>query len=274
MECLAWHVVVGGLVRTVRGWLWIDGLPFVGSIPAAYGKDGRDFTPLQSGREWRLNPLKQQAMVIMAKQPHPGRTKTRLCPPLTAEQAAELYQCFLHDIIGTVRDATQNQPDIAPYIAFAPLSAADYFQQLAPAFGLLPQVGERLNERLQSVFDFCFEQGFQQVAAINSDSPTLPEAYLIEGFERLKTADVVLGPCEDGGYYLIGMKRPIPEIILPVKMSTEKVLHTTLGLIEANGLTVELLPTWYDVDRIEDLERLKGEMDGSNSQTAAWLASW
>lgn len=209
----------------------------------------------------------------MAKEPLPGRTKTRLCPPLTADEAADLYTCFLADVTDTVREVAEKQPEIAPWIAYHPLGSAGYFEQLAPDFRLVPQLGERLNERLLTVFETCFEQGCSMVAAINSDSPTLPGEYLIEAFDRLETADVVLGPCEDGGYYLIGLKRPCPEIILPVQMSTERVLADTLDLIEAQGLAVEQLPVWYDVDTVEELTRLKKELDGRNSRTAAWFAN-
>jgi glycosyltransferase A (GT-A) superfamily protein (DUF2064 family) len=87
----------------------------------------------------------------------------------------------------------------------------------------------------------------------------------------LEKADIVLGPCEDGGYYPIGLKRPIPEIILPVQMSTAYVLTDTLALIKEQGLSVELLPTWYDVDTAEELDRLQQELIGKESRTAAWF---
>lgn len=213
----------------------------------------------------------KQALIIMAKEPLPGRTKTRLSPPLTAEQAADLYRCFLEDVVSIVKGVAQERPQIAPYIAYAPANAAAYFQQLAPGFNLIPQLGSCLNDRLQSAFTNAFEQGYEQVAAINSDSPTLPGSYLKEAFDRLETADVVLGPCEDGGYYLIALKRPIPEIILPVQMSTARVLTDTLTLIEAQDLTVHLLPAWYDVDTVAELSRLEKEVVGQQSSTAEWF---
>jgi rSAM/selenodomain-associated transferase 1 len=217
--------------------------------------------------------LAKYALVIMAKEPKAGQTKTRLCPPLTVEQAADLYRFFLEDIICLVRGVVADQPEIVPHVAYSPIQAANYFSQLALDFGLIPQQGERLNERLQAVFNVCFEQGFEGVVAMNSDSPTLPGDYLVEAFERLETADVVLGPSEDGGYYLIGLKRPIPEIILPVQMSTETVLADTLTLIAANDLTVELLPAWYDVDTVAELGRLEQEVKGLDSHTAGWFGS-
>jgi hypothetical protein len=252
-------------------WFNRAGQPLKGRRNPARERGG--FTAVRPGRKRGLTLAVKRALVIMGKEPQAGRTKTRLCPPLTAEQAAELYRCFLDDIISMVRKVVRKQPELEPHIAYYPETAANYFKQLAPDFGLVPQSGERLNERLQTVFDTCFGQGYRQVAAINSDSPTLPGTHLVEAFERLETADVVLGPCEDGGYYLIGLKRPLPEIILPVQMSTERVLADTLALIEAQGLAVELLPVWYDVDTVEDLARLKRELHGRNGRTAAWFES-
>lgn len=216
----------------------------------------------------------RQALAIMAKEPKAGLTKTRLCPPLSAENAAALYACFLQDISATLRQVSQDNPAIQPFFGYAPLEATDYFRQLAPDFGRIPQTGKRLNERLQSVFDVCFSNRFQMVAAINSDSPTLPGEFLVEGFKRLESADVVLGPCEDGGYYFIGLKRPLPEIILPVRMSTNCVLEETLFLCKQLGLSVELLPEWYDVDTVEELARLKQELEGRESSTAAWFGRY
>jgi rSAM/selenodomain-associated transferase 1 len=203
----------------------------------------------------------RRALVVMAREPVAGQTKTRLTPPLTAEEAAELYRFFLEKVLETVRRVNQTHREILPHVAYAPATARDYFQRLAPDFVLVEQVGERLNERLNCVFEWCFAQGYDQAAAMNSDSPTLPGEYLMLAFERLETADVVLGPCEDGGYYLLGLKRPCPEIILPVQMSTSRVLRDTLALVQQQGLTVSLLPEWYDVDTVKDLGRLQTDLN-------------
>jgi rSAM/selenodomain-associated transferase 1 len=213
----------------------------------------------------------KQALIIMGKEPVPGRAKTRLCPPLTAEQAADLYRCFLEDIIKLVGEVVERRPQTMPFSAYAPIEAVSFFREIAPQFHLIAQAGKRLNERLANVFKDAFEMDFQKVVAINSDSPTLPGDFLLGAFDRLEMADVVLGPCEDGGYYLIGLKRPRPKIILPVQMSTETVLTDTLKLADEQGLTVELLPSWYDVDTVAELNRLKKEVAGLTSQTAAWF---
>ena len=99
------------------------------------------------------------------------------------------------------------------------------------------------------------------VAAVNSDGPTLPLAYLAGAFQELgKEADVVLGPSDDGGYYLIGLKRPAPRLLREVQMSTSHVTTDTLALAAEEGLKVALLPTWYDVDDAQSLARLKAEL--------------
>jgi glycosyltransferase A (GT-A) superfamily protein (DUF2064 family) len=96
---------------------------------------------------------------------------------------------------------------------------------------------------------------------MDSDSPTLPVAYVSEAFSRLQEgADVVLGPCDDGGYYLIGLKQPQPRLLREVQMSTPTVLRDTLAIAEELGLRVVLLPTWYDVDTAAELQRLRQEL--------------
>lgn len=198
------------------------------------------------------------ALLVMAKRPQPGRTKTRLSPPLTHVQAAVLYECFLLDVIGLVRSL----PGVTPYIAFSPPDQESYFAQLAPDFRLVPQRGSSLGERLDDVLSSVLRNGFGRVAAISSDSPTLPTSHLAQAFDLLadETVDVVLGPAEDGGYYLIGVKEPQPRLVREVQMSTSTVLRETLSLAASEGLRVALLPPWFDVDGAGDLYRLKRDL--------------
>ncbi len=137
------------------------------------------------------------ALIVMAKRPFPGQTKTRLTPPLSETAAADLYACFLRDTISLACSL----PGITPIIAYAPGHEEVYFQGLAPGMQLIPQVGRTLGERLEFVLSSCLEMGFSHVAAMNSDSPTLPQRYLVQAFECLNDTaiDVVLGPCDDGG---------------------------------------------------------------------------
>jgi rSAM/selenodomain-associated transferase 1 len=186
------------------------------------------------------------ALLVVAKRPAPGQTKTRLTPPLTPEQAAELIRRI---------------PDARPILAYLPEGAEDYFRRLAPDFDLLPQRGADLGARLDQALSHCLADGFQRAVIMDSDSPTLPAEHLAQAFAALETADVVLGPCEDGGYYLMGLKRPAPRLLREVRMSTPNVLRDTLALADAEQLTVAQLPVWYDVDTVAELERLRAELE-------------
>jgi rSAM/selenodomain-associated transferase 1 len=197
------------------------------------------------------------ALLVMAKYPTPGRTKTRLSPPLSPEQAAQLSECFLLDTLDLMRRLAQTQL----VIAYSPAGAASYFSRLAPDFELLPQQGPDLGVRLDNALTDYLALGYERVAIMNSDGPTLPLAYLTAAFEGLAgDTEVVLGPAEDGGYYLIGLTRPVPRLLREVQMSTPRVLADTLALAAEEDLRVELLDPWYDVDDGESLARLAAEL--------------
>ena len=197
------------------------------------------------------------ALLVVAKRPEPGRAKTRLSPPLTPAQASALYECFLRDTL----DLMRRVPGVQPAIAYLPSGAEDYFAALAPGFDLIEQEGSDLGERLDNAASAYLARGYRKVAIVNSDGPTLPADYLVEAFQVMEDgADVALGPSEDGGYYLIGMKRPVPRLLREVQMSTPRVLSDTLALAGEVGLQVKLLPPWYDVDDLPSLLRLRAEV--------------
>lgn len=198
----------------------------------------------------------RNVLLVMAKRPAPGHTKTRLSPPLTPEDASVLYECFLMDTIALMRQT----PDVQLALAFLPPTDEAYFRRLAPGFDLTVQRGNDLGARLDNVLTSYLNRGYAKVAAIDSDSPTLPGAYLQQAFKALDNADVVIGPCEDGGYYLIGLRQPAPRLLREVRMSTSSVTADTLALAEEESLCVELLPTWYDVDDGASLARLQSEL--------------
>ena len=118
-----------------------------------------------------------------------------------------------------------------------------------------------MGERLDNLLTAALEDGASQAVVMDSDSPTLPAGYVAAAFDRLTAgADVVLGPCRDGGYYLIGMTRPLPRLLREVEMSTPNVLGDTLALAAAEGAQVALLPEWYDVDTVAELADLRAEL--------------
>ena len=194
----------------------------------------------------------EKLLVIVAKEPLPGKVKTRLFPKISPEVAADLYRCFLHDRIQEV--STLNGVDRA--IAYTPEDARETFMTLAlDGFELFAQQGKHLGERLNNIFLEKLSQGYKAVSIVDSDSPDLPKSLIKESFELLlsKQADIVFGPCYDGGYYLVGMRKPHPELFRNIPWSTENVLSVTLEKASKMGLNVKLLSTWNDLDTFEDL---------------------
>jgi rSAM/selenodomain-associated transferase 1 len=212
----------------------------------------------------------EDTLLVVAKQPAEGQTKTRLCPPLTPSQAAALYDCFLRDTLGAMRRVA----GVQHAIGFLPDDAQAYFKQLAPDMRLLRQRGASLGERLDNLLTEILEGGSPKAVVMDSDSPTLPLDYISRAFELLADADVVLGPTRDGGYYLVGLKEPQPNFLQQVRMSTSHVLNDTVALAEASGLFVSLLPAWYDVDTVADLHQLADETAGLNGHYAAVTRDW
>jgi rSAM/selenodomain-associated transferase 1 len=193
----------------------------------------------------------------MAKEPAVGRTKTRLCPPLTPEQAAALYEALLRDTISLAAPMEGVQLSVA----VTPPEAIDRFRRWCPPGTLLlPVTGADIGDCLDQVLGRLLASGHARAMALNSDGPTLPVRYLEQAVAFLDEADVVLGPGEDGGYYLIGLKRPHPELFQEIDWSTERVTAQTLARARMMGLRVALLPAWYDVDTAADLDRLRAEI--------------
>jgi rSAM/selenodomain-associated transferase 1 len=201
-------------------------------------------------------------IAFMAKASAPGRAKTRLVPPLTFEEAAALNTAFLQDVADNVLLAARDA-EIAGYAAFGPPGSEDFFHRiLPPAIGLieawLPNFGDCLLRTIQQIL----ANGHGAAVVLNSDSPTLPAALLVETAEVLaRPGDrAVLGPSSDGGYYLLGLKAAHRHMFADIAWSTERVAQQTLERAREIGLDVHRLPVWYDVDDIEGLSRLYAEL--------------
>jgi hypothetical protein len=211
------------------------------------------------------------SLIVVAKKPEPGSTKTRLCPPFTPEAAAEFYGCLMRDTLALA--VKLRGVDLT--LAFTPLSAIDYFHKLVPdGFGLISQKGADLGERLSNALTHHLELGYPKVVIMNSDGPTLPLVYLKEAFAELNHADVTLGMGHDGGYYLIGVKQHHPQLFQDIAWSTQKVIPQTLKICQRLKLKVHPLPEWYDVDVEADLKRLRrdlAEKPASAPHTYAFL---
>lgn len=211
------------------------------------------------------------AVAVMAKAPGHGPVKSRLHAALTPERATELYRCFLLDRL----DAIAALAGVQPVLAFTPPEGREMVAALAPPeFRLLPQRGPDLGARLSSLLTGLLGEGHPGAMAIDSDSPTLPMRYVREAAERLEdgSADVVLGPCEDGGYYLIGLRASQPALFADMPWSTERVLALTVERARDGNLRTYLLPPWFDVDTEPDLRRLHAEMTAAGGGPARTFA--
>jgi rSAM/selenodomain-associated transferase 1 len=216
------------------------------------------------------------ALATMAKVPVPGAVKTRLCPPLEPAEAATLARCFLQDRL----EQLAALPVGEPMVAFTPQERAEELQSLLPTgVRLIPQAGEDLGARLDRLLTDLLGEGYAGAIAVDADSPTLPSVYLEEACRQLLAGgiDVVVGPSEDGGYYLIGLRRPAPGLFRAMPWSTSAVLAETMARAREARLRVSLLPTWFDIDRGPDLERLRGPAEPEAfrpPRTLAFLATW
>ncbi len=200
---------------------------------------------------------------MFAKAPVPGQVKTRLCPPLTPDEAATLHGSFVIDMLERTKiAATKLKLPIDRYLACAPSSTLVFFQIMEErqSVKLIDQVGDDLGARMQQAFATLFGKGYQRVFIIGTDVPSLPLDHYKQALTLLDTHDVVLGPAMDGGYYLIGLKQPGPELFAGIAWSTDRVLAATQEKAASLGLKTALLPSWRDVDTIEDLQAL---MDAS-----------
>ena len=202
------------------------------------------------------------ALAVMAKAPRPGRVKTRLSPPLTPEQASELNICFIRDTTENLQRVIEKSNSVG-LVAYTPVGDEAAFDGLLPSgFQLLPQRGQDFGERLLFVCQDLLAAGFGAVCVIDSDSPTMPQEALLQAVEKLSQAGdrMVLGGSDDGGYYLLGIKRLHRRLFQQIDWSTERVFAQTLERAREISLAVELLPTWYDVDDAATLERLRQEL--------------
>jgi uncharacterized protein len=213
-------------------------------------------------------PIASCGIAFMAKASAPGRAKTRLVPPLTFDEAAELNTAFLQDVAENLLLASHrtSQPaGIAGYAAYGPPGSEGFFRATLPeSIGLLgawlPNFGDCLFHTIRELL----HRGHDSAVVLNADSPTLPTAFLVETAEALaRPGDrAVLGPSTDGGYYLLGLKAAHRFMFENIDWSTERVAEQTLERAREIDLEIHLLPAWYDVDDLDDLRQLYGEVCG------------
>ena len=213
------------------------------------------------------------AIAVMAKAPQPGRVKTRLTPPLSPADAMALSRSFLRDTTTNIRLAGE-QAAISGYVAYAPANTEKLFDGmlaegtrliLADGAPTMPAGVQGFGRSLLHAARGLFDRGYGSVCLLNSDSPTLPTGLLVQAAQALLAPGdrVVLGPAEDGGYYLVGMKAPHAGLFEYVAWSTEQVAEQTSERARVLGLEIVELAAWYDVDDLAALHRLLREIDAS-----------
>jgi len=210
------------------------------------------------------------ALVVMARVPSDRHGKSRLTRDLGRDHV-ELRRALLQDTL----DAVHGSADADLFVAFEPAgSVAEMRGLVGDAARLFPQRGENLGDRMRHAFEQLFADGYSPVVMIGSDLPSLPSSYLAQAFERVREeADaLVIGPATDGGYYLIGLRRPCPPLFTSVAWGTADVLTTTTSIAETCGLTVSLIAPWHDVDTVDDLRRVLRDPHGA-TRTRAWMAA-
>lgn len=228
-----------------------------------------------------LNPAKAtkefaglSALALMTKAPRAGKVKTRLVPPLTNEEAAQLNRCFLEDTALAISSCCRSlraltcTPAARGIAVYTPVGAElDYIDILPADFCLLPQRGEEFGDRLYFAVEDLFNCGFEMVCLIDSDSPSVGSENFRKAIELLSIPgdQIVLGPCDDGGYYLIGLKRLHREVFEGIDWSTERVFDQTKQRAAQIGVAVHELPRGLDIDDHPTLRRLCDELLGKDS---------
>jgi rSAM/selenodomain-associated transferase 1 len=199
----------------------------------------------------------RRCLIIAAKEPLPGAAKTRLAAGVGAEAALALYRCFLADTVALA----EALPGCRLAFSFWPASAGPFFARMRPDALLLPQRGEHLGERMLSAFEQSCAAGYDRCVLIGSDIPGLPAAHVAGAFDALEQRPAVLGPCDDGGYYLIGLRRPEPALFHGgIAWSTPDVASQTRAAAQAVGIALAEAPPWYDIDTADDLRRLHADL--------------
>jgi rSAM/selenodomain-associated transferase 1 len=216
-------------------------------------------------------PAKMCALGIMTKAPQAGKVKTRLSPPLTLQEAAALNICFLHDVARSISLAS-SQTSARGIGVYTPAGAEATYESILPDdFFLIPQRGKAFGERLICAAEDLFKVGFESVCLINSDSPTVPAPIFAEAANQLsKSGDrIILGPSDDGGYYLIGIKELHRRLFEEIDWSTERVFDQTMQRATELDLSVHQLANSFDVDDRATLHRLCDEVLGEKADSRA-----
>ena len=211
-------------------------------------------------------------IVMFVKYPEKGTVKTRLALSLDSDIVLQLYKYFITDLLKMISSV-----GVPTFIFYTPATKEPELRSwLGPNYRYVPQAGDSLGERMKSAFAHCFRDHFEKVIIIGSDSPDLPAALLDGAFTQLAMSDVVIGPTQDGGYYLIGFQRDgfCPEIFDDMQWGTNVVFDRTMQKLKVASKVIFRLPEWCDIDVIDDVGALRERnlhSDFRYSQTMAFL---
>lgn len=197
-----------------------------------------------------------QGLIIFTRYPEPGVTKTRLIPALGAEGAAALHRHLTECTLNSVK-ALQAQSNLSVEICFTGGTEQLMQDWLGKSYVYRHQSQGDLGNRLITAFAQAFNQGLKKVIIIGTDCPQLDPRLLQQAFSALAESDLVLGPAKDGGYYLIGLQRPLRELFLEISWGSDRVFQQTVAIAQSLNLKLSYLPQLADIDRPEDLELIK-----------------
>jgi uncharacterized protein len=198
-------------------------------------------------------------ILVFVRAPEMGKVKTRLANVIGHDAALSLYKSFVSDELDMLRDLFFDV-----IICYHPHTAQQTMENwLNDEFYFMAQSGDDLGQRMENAFEGVFSEGYQQALLIGSDLPGLPSSIILDAFDHLTRQDAVIGPCEDGGYYLIGFRRNTysGEAFMQIPWGTEQVFDQTLLRFHKKNLTFHRLSIWRDIDDYEDLVVLKKSLD-------------
>lgn len=193
--------------------------------------------------------MKHNALVIMAKEPHPASVKTRLRKSLTDEKRLALYVRLLEATIEKLRSV----PGVDTFIAYTPETALSFFKKFK--LGLFPQTEGTLGDRLYNAARKVLDGGYRKAVLVGTDIPDISGSIVLNAFGLLSEHEIVFGPAVDGGYYLVGLKRPIRELFEDIPWSSERTLRESLDTAKKYGFSVATTETLLDIDTIDDVKR-------------------
>lgn len=208
-----------------------------------------------------------QHLGVFAKFWEPGCVKTRLAESIGSPQAANIYRAFVETTLA--RLATLRQRNVLAYTPTDRSSAEKFASLGGGVWELVPQCEGDLGQRMRDFFASQLEQGAHSIVILGTDSPNLPLAMVESAFQALESHEVVLGPTEDGGYYLIGISRTIPPLFDSMPWSKSNLWSTSIDRLERAGIRYATLDTWYDVDELTDLNRLRADLAADSTNDPA-----